>query len=94
MEMFRKVIDPTGPGEAAEIAITECRKRMSISKWIIVTLIVILIAGLVGLRIAPDMIGATGKRLFGAVAAVILVLGVDWIVEYQRLQRILRLSKS
>ncbi len=94
MKMFRRVVDPLEPGPAAEMAKAECRKRMRFSLWMIVGLAMFLIAGLTAVRIAPDLIGATGERVLGVVIALILVQGVDWIAGYQRMRRLTRLSES
>ena len=91
--MFRKIIHPAEPGAAAEIAMEACKKRMKVSKWIIFTLGTILILGFGTLWVAPDRIGSTGKRVLGVLVAMIIAQGVNCIVEYQRLQKLDRLSK-
>ena len=91
--MFRRAIQPTEPGVEADMAIIACRKRMNFARWMIFSLTMILIAALIVMRIVPDMLGITGKRLLGAVVAVMIVQGLDWIVGYQRLQKLSRISR-
>lgn len=86
--MFRNVIHPSKPGAAAEMAKADCRKSMKFSAWMMLVLSIILIAGLIVQWGSPDLIGITGKRLLGGIVAIIIVQGLDWITQLQRLRKL------
>lgn len=88
--MFRKAIYPTTSEASRQEMKSDCEKRIKIAIKTMIVCGAIFISVVIFRLFDPTMFGNFGGKILGGILAVMIVQGVNWLLESQQLKKLKR----